>query len=219
MIAGFIINEAIQRINEPPTVASGTMMIITSIGLAANLLSAWALMKKTDVKDNINLKSAYLHIIGEALGSFGAIIAGYLMLVFDWYIANPIISILVSILVLKSAWGVLEKSIHILMEGTPPTINRTQIIEVLETIDGVTNVHDLHVWTITSGLDSLSCHLLVEDDKEEQEVLQKVINLILEKYKIEHTTIQIEKSYLQHTKFKVSDMIAPLPIINSFHCR
>lgn len=98
-------------------------------------------------------------------------------------------------------------------------MNRTQIIEMLENIDGVTNVHDLHVWTITSGLDSLSCHLLVEDDKEEQEVLQKVINLILEKYKIEHTTIQIEKSYLQHTKFKVSNMFAPFPIINSFHCR
>lgn len=124
-----------------------------------------------------------------------------------------------SILVFKSAWGVLEKSIHILMEGSPPTINRTQIIEMLENIDGVTNVHDLHVWTITSELDSLSCHLLVEDDEEEQEVLQTVINLILEKYKIEHTTIQIEKSYLQHTKFKVSDMCAPLPIINSFHCR
>lgn len=105
------------------------------------------------------------------------------------------------------------------MEVTPPTMNRTEIIKMLENIDGVTNVHDLHMWTITFGLDSLSCHLLVEDDKEEQEVLQKVINLILEKYKIEHTTIQIEKSYLQHTKSKVSNMFAPLPIINSFHCR
>jgi cobalt-zinc-cadmium efflux system protein len=95
------------------------------------------------------------------------------------------------------------KKYSYLNAGLPPKINRTQIIELLETIDGVTNVHDLHVWMITSGLNSLSCHLLVEDDKEEQEVLQKVINIISEKYKLEHTTIQIEKSYLKHTKFKV----------------
>lgn len=203
VIAGFIVFEAIQRINEPPTVASGTMIIIASIGLVANLLSAWSLLKKADVKDNINLKSAYLHIIGDALGSVGAIIAGFLMLVFDWYIADPIISILVALLVLKSAWGVLKQSIHILMEGSPPMMNRTEMIEMLGNIEGVKNVHDLHVWTITSGLDTLSCHVLIEDDRDEQEVLQKAINLIREKYKIEHTTIQIEKSNLQHNEFKV----------------
>ncbi|MFC6038593.1 hypothetical protein ACFPYN_03895 [Paenisporosarcina macmurdoensis] len=92
-------------------------------------------------------------------------------------------------------------------------MNRTQIIDMPENIDGVTNVHDLHVWTITSGFDSLSCHLLVEDDKEEQEVLQKVINIILEKHKIEHTTIQIEKAYLEHTEFKVKKMVAPFVFI------
>ncbi|WP_019414526.1 cation diffusion facilitator family transporter [Paenisporosarcina sp. TG20] len=203
VIAGFIIFEAIQRIDQPPSVASGTMMIIASIGLLANLLSAWTLLRKADVKDNINLKSAYLHIVGDALGSVGAIIAGFLMLVFDWYIADPLISVLVAILILKSAWGVLKQSIHILMEGSPPTINKIEVIELLEDINGVINAHDLHVWTITSGLDSLTCHLLIEDDKDEQEILQQAINLIRDKCKIEHTTIQVEKSVIQHSECKV----------------
>lgn len=203
VIAGFIVKEAIQRFNDPPTVASGTMIIIAFIGLAANLLSAVTLLKKADVKENINLKSAYIHIIGDALGSVGAIVAGLLMLLFDWYIADPIISVIVALLILKSAWGVLKQSIHILMEGSPVIINKEEVLAILENIEGVKNVHDLHIWTITSGLDTLSCHILIEDKKEEQEVLQQAINLIRDNYKIEHTTIQIEKSNLQHQELSI----------------
>lgn len=203
VIAGFIVKEAIQRFNDPPTVASGTMMIIAFIGLAANLLSAVTLLKKADVKENINLKSAYIHIIGDALGSVGAILAGLLMLLFDWYIADPIISVIVALLILKSAWGVLKQSIHVLMEGSPLMINKEEVLAILENIEGVKNVHDLHVWTITSGLDTLSCHILIEDKKDEQEVLQEAINLIRDNYKIEHTTIQIEKSNLQHQELSI----------------
>lgn len=203
VIAGFIVKEAIQRFNDPPTVASGTMIIIAFIGLAANLLSAVTLLKKADVKENINLKSAYIHIIGDALGSVGAIVAGLLMLLFDWYIADPIISVIVALLILKSAWGVLKQSIHILMEGSPVIINKEEVLTILENIEGVKNVHDLHIWTITSGLDTLSCHILIEDRKDEQEVLQQAINLIRDNYKIEHTTIQIEKSNLQHQELSI----------------
>jgi len=203
VIAGFIVKEAIQRFNDPPTVASGTMIIIAFIGLAANLLSAVTLLKKADVKENINLKSAYIHIIGDALGSIGAIVAGLLMLLFDWYIADPIISVIVALLILKSAWGVLKQSIHILMEGSPLMVNQEEVLAILENIKGVKNVHDLHIWTITSGLDTLSCHILIEDKKEEQEVLQQAINLIRDNYKIEHTTIQIEKSNLQHQELSI----------------
>ncbi|WP_318618144.1 cation diffusion facilitator family transporter [Sporosarcina sp. YIM B06819] len=203
VIAGFIVKEAIQRLNEPPTVASGTMMIIAFIGLAANLLSAMALQKKADVKGNINLKSAHIHIIGDALGSVGAILAGLLMLLFDWYIADPIISVIVALLILKSAWGVLKQSIHILMEGSPLMIKKEEVLAELENIEGVKNVHDLHIWTITSGLDMLSCHILIEEEKDEQEVLQQAINLIRDNYKIEHTTLQIEKSNLQHQELSI----------------
>ncbi len=203
VIAGFIVYEAFQRFFEPPTVASGTMMIIAGIGLFANILSAWSLISKGDVKNNVNLRSAYLHVLGDALGSVGAIIAGLLMLMFEWYIADPIISVVVAILILKSAWGVLTHSIHILMEGTPITIDQKEVKDTLEEIEGVIDVHDLHIWTITSGIDSLTCHILIKDDHDSQEILQQSIDKIRDKFKIEHTTIQIEKSSIEHGEMRV----------------
>ncbi|WP_099353873.1 cation diffusion facilitator family transporter [Fredinandcohnia onubensis] len=203
VIAGFIVYEAFQRFFEPPTVASGTMMIIAGIGLLANILSAWSLISKGDVKNNVNLRSAYLHVLGDALGSVGAIIAGLLMLMFEWYIADPIISVVVAILILKSAWGVLTHSIHILMEGTPITIDQKEVKATLEEIEGVIDVHDLHIWTITSGIDSLTCHILIKDDHDSQEILQQSIDKIRDKFKIEHTTIQIEKSSIEHGEMRV----------------
>ncbi|OBZ13736.1 cation diffusion facilitator family transporter [Bacillus sp. FJAT-26390] len=203
VIAAFIIAEAIKRFGEPPTVASGTMMIIAGIGLLANIASAWFLMRKGDVKDNLNVRSAYLHVLGDALGSVGAIIAGILMSLFSWYIADPIISVVVAILILKSAWGIIKSTVHILMEGTPANVDAGQVEETLLRIDGVKEVHDLHIWTITSGLDALSCHLVVEDNVDCQKVLQEAIQQIAADFHIEHTTFQIEKSELKHSAFKV----------------
>lgn len=203
LIAGFIVFEAVERFIEPPTVASGTMILIAAIGLIANLLSAFALMSKGDVKENVNLRSAYLHVIGDALGSVGAIIAGILMYLYNWYIADPIISVIVALLILKSAWGVIKVSIHILMEGTPIAIDQQGVKDVLESIEGVKNVHDLHIWTITSGLDSLSCHLLIDDEGDSQAILQEAIKRIESNFKILHTTIQIEKSELQHAETEI----------------
>lgn len=203
IIAGFIVWEAYHRFLEPPVVDSGTMMAIAAVGLLANLLSAWALMRKGDVKHNVNLRSAYLHVLGDALGSVGAILAGLVMYFFSWYLADPIISVIVSLLILRGAWGVIRHTVHILMEGTPITIDQEEVKQTLEEIDGVKDVHDLHIWTITSGLDSLSCHLLIDDDKDSQVILQQAINKIEEKFKILHTTIQVEKSELQHAEMKV----------------
>lgn len=150
------------------------------------------------MKDNVNLRSAYLHVLGDALGSVGAIIAGIVMYFFDWYVADPIISVVVALLILKGAWGIIKQTIHILMEGTPITIDQQEVKQTLEAIEGVINVHDFHVWTITSGLDLLTCHLLIEDNQDEQRILQQAIQQIEKQFKIMHTTIQIEKSDLQH---------------------
>ncbi|UFJ39254.1 cation diffusion facilitator family transporter [Brevibacillus humidisoli] len=203
LIAGFIVWEAYERFLEPPEVAGGTMMLIASVGLIANLISAFALMKKGDVKHNVNLRSAYLHVIGDALGSVGALLAGLLMYLFAWYWADPLISVLVALLILKGAWGVIKHTVHILMEGTPITVDQDEVKATLEAIDGVVNVHDLHIWTITSGLDSLSCHLLIEDKADSQEILQQAIDRIKQRFQIEHTTIQVEKSQLQHAETRV----------------
>lgn len=203
VIAGFIVWEAYGRLTNPPEVASGSMMLIALIGLTANIVSAWSLMKKGDVRHNVNLRSAYLHILGDALGSVGAIAAGSLMWAFSWYIADPIISVLVALLILKGAWGVIKQTIHILMEGTPSTINQAHVKQTLECIEGVINVHDLHIWTITSGLDSLSCHMLIEDHYDSQRVLQEAIHRIEQQFQIHHTTIQIENSLIDHREMKV----------------
>jgi len=203
VVAGFIIVEAYGRFFEPPAVASGSMMLIACIGLLANVVSAWFLMRKGDVKNNINLRSAYLHVLGDALGSVGAILAGLIMMLFGWYVADPIISVLVALLILRGAFGIIKHTVHVLMEGTPITINPSEVKGVLESIEGVNNVHDLHIWTITSGLDSLSCHLLIEDKEDHQRILQQAIHLIAEQFKIQHTTIQVETSAIVHDEMKV----------------
>ena len=203
VIAGFIMWEAFQRFFDPPEVSSLSMILVALVGLIANLVSAVVLLRKGDVRNNLNLRSAYLHVLGDALGSVGAVAAGLIMLAFGWYVADPIISVVVALLILKSAWGVIKHTVHILMEGTPPTVDQDEVRRTLTGIEGVDDVHDLHIWTITSGLDSLSCHLLVEDAANHQAILQRAISLIEEKFKIEHTTIQIECSAIRHPECKV----------------
>ncbi|OYD06268.1 cation diffusion facilitator family transporter [Paludifilum halophilum] len=203
VIAGFIIWEAVQRFIEPPRVAGGSMMVIALIGLVANLFSAWSLVSQGDVKGNVNLRSAYLHVIGDALGSIGAIVAGLMMMLFSWYLADPFISVLVALLILKSAWGVLRQTIHILMEGTPVAIDQKEVRKSLRNISGVSDVHDLHIWTITSGLDALSCHLVIEEDRDGQKILREALQKVEEEFHIRHTTIQIETSCLQYSQMIV----------------
>lgn len=203
VIAFFIAKEAIERFAAPPEVASGSMLLISAIGLIANLASAWILMKQADVKDNVNVRGAFLHIIGDALGSVGAITAALLMMAFGWDIADPIISIFVALLILKGAWGLVQQTVHILMEGTPAAINLDDLKQTLQNIEGVRDVHDLHVWTITSGLDSLSAHLLVETGLDEQTILQQAVHLVENKYGIHHCTIQVETCNLQHADLRV----------------
>ncbi|AFC33852.1 cation efflux transporter [Paenibacillus mucilaginosus 3016] len=203
LIAGWIIYEAYGRLLQPPEVASGAMMGIAAIGLGVNLVSAWALMRQGDVKGNVNLRSAYLHVLGDALGSLGAILAGAIMLLTGWYAADGIISVLVALLILRGAWDLIRRTLHILMEGTPAGCQPGQVKAALEELDGVIDVHDLHVWTITSGLDSLSCHLLMEDGRDSQELLQRAIRLIEDRFGISHVTIQVETSVNRHGELRV----------------
>ena len=197
-IAGFIVWEAYERFFAPPLVNSGYMIGIAGLGLLANLVSARILTGQGNMEQSINLRSAYLHILGDALGSVGAIIAGLLMYFFSWYWADPAISVIVALLILRSAWAVIDESVNILLEGTPPTINWEEVRGSLLTIDGVRAVHDLHIWTITSGLESLSCHLVIEADKDPQPILQAAICIIRDKFQINHTTIQIETADFTH---------------------
>ena len=192
VIAGLILFEAVHRLRAPEPVSSVYMMGIAVIGLLANLLSAWALLRQGDVKSNINMRSAYLHVLGDALGSVGAIVAGLLMYFWNWVMADPLISVLVAGLILKGAWGVVRQAVHILMEGTPANISPCQVREQLEQIDGVLNVHDLRIWTITSEIHSLCCHLLVDERADSQLVLQLANSHIRGDFGIRYATVQIE---------------------------
>ncbi|MBP1765267.1 MAG: zinc transporter ZitB [Firmicutes bacterium] len=190
LIAIAITWEAWYRLFEPPTVASAPMMGIAVIGLLANLASAWVLLRQGDVKDNLNLRSAYLHVLGDALGSVGAIIAGALMCFFGWYIADPIASVLVALLILKGAWGVVSQSVHILMEGAPAGADVQAIVAALESIEGVCNVHDVHVWTVTSGYDVFSGHIVVAKGTNIGQLIIKGSALLEKDFGIRHSTIQ-----------------------------
>ena len=202
LMAGYILWEAVERFREPAEVAGGLMTAVAAAGLAANLASAWFLMRMGDVKSNLNVRSAWLHVIGDALGSVGVIAAGVIISLTSWYWADPLISVLVTLLIMRGAWGVTRSAVHILMEGTPETIDAGKVRETLLSIDGVLDLHDLHIWTITSGLNALSCHLRVRDDENEQLVLQEAIRRIERVFHIRHATIQIEKSGFQHAELE-----------------
>lgn len=192
-----IIWEGYQRLFAPPEVSSLSMMGIAFLGLLANIAAAYTLMRG-DYEHNLNMRSALLHVLGDMLGSIGAIVAGFLMWKFGWYIADPIMSILVGVLIIISAWRVTKESVNVLMEGTPAKIDYHAVTESLRQIPGVCDVHDLHIWTVTSGFDSLTCHLLVEDQVSSFETLQEALHRLKNRFGISHATIQIENSRVHH---------------------
>ena len=196
VIALYIYYEAYQRLIAPPEVQSGIMLWIAIIGLLANLGSA-AILMRGDTKGNLNLRSAFLHVLGDMLGSVGAIIAGALIALFGWYIADPIISIIVATLVLISGWRVTKESVHVLTEGSPLHVDVAELSRNLYTINGVKGIHDLHVWTITSGLEALSCHIVIAPDKNVQEMLLACKRVIHERLGIDHVTLQFESEDLK----------------------
>ena len=192
LIALFIIIEAIERLREPHAVASLSMIAIATIGLLANLLSMYVLTKQGDVEGSVNLKSAYLHVLGDALGSIGAIIAGVIMLLTDWYYADPIISVIVAVIILRGAWRVLKQTLHILMEGAPTEVPYEEVKKHLLAIDGVKTVNQLNIWTLTSNQHALTTHLFISDEAQSQTVLQEATKQLQHHYDLSHLTIQIE---------------------------
>ncbi|NDV67628.1 cation diffusion facilitator family transporter [Dysgonomonas sp. 25] len=188
----FICIEAIERISTPPQVMGKGMMIISTIGLIINIIVAWILHSQASAKENLNVRSAFLHVIGDLLGSVGAIIAAVLIMCFGWYIADPIASILVSLLVLYSGWNVLKESVNILMESKPSEIDSEQVIEVLKSVKGVKDVHDLHIWMITPDFTSMTVHLQVDPQTDRDKILEEAKVLILKEFGLQHVTIQME---------------------------
>ncbi len=189
-ISVYIFWEAYHRFLAPPNV-DAAMIVIAIIGLIVNIIVAWILMKG-DTSENLNMRSAFLHVLGDMLGSVGAIVAGLLIVFFEWNMADPIASVLVAVLIIISGWRVTKDSIHILMEGKPHHINIQHVEKELLNLEGVTSIHDLHIWTITSDFPALSCHLTVKRNVDRDHLLQKASQLLREHFHLKHSTIQIE---------------------------
>ncbi|WP_188632823.1 cation diffusion facilitator family transporter [Lentibacillus kapialis] len=199
-ISLYIFFEAYKRFVNPPEVASAGMLIIATIGLIVNIVVAVVMMRGGDTEENLNLRAAFLHVLGDLLGSVGAIIAALLIMLFGFGWADPLASVLVALLVLISGWRVTKDAVHVLMEGTPKSVELDDIIQTIEALPEIVDIHDLHVWSITSGENALSCHAVVDGSlsvNESQQLLETIEHK-LEHKGIGHVTIQMESRDHQH---------------------
>jgi cobalt-zinc-cadmium efflux system protein len=190
LIGIYIFYEAYQRFLTPPEIKSIPMLAVATTGFIANIATAKILYNNRE--DSLNLRGAFLHVLGDTLGSAGAIIAGILMVTKQWYLADPIVSAIVGALVLYSSWELVAESVEVLLEGAPRHLKISQILGDLGSLVGVVSVHDLHVWSITSKVTAMSCHLVLRENENAGITLSESSRLMREKYGIEHTTIQIE---------------------------
>lgn len=200
-VALYIFYEALERFANPPEVATTGMLIISVIGLAVNILVAWIMMRGGDTQENLNMRGAYLHVLSDMLGSVGAITAALLMIFFGWGWADPAASVIVAVLVLRSGYFVTKAAVHVLMEGTPQNIDVDDILETINKTNGIQGIHDLHIWSITSGLNALSCHAVVDNRLTiaESEQMLHIIEHSLEHKGISHVTIQLETNAHKHS--------------------
>jgi cobalt-zinc-cadmium efflux system protein len=182
--------EAIQRIKHPEAVEFHGLLLVAGGGLVINLISAWLLHSASE--ENLNMRGAFLHVIGDMLGSVGAIIAGFIIWQWGWTIADPLISVVICLLILYSSWQLIRESVNILLEGTPPHINIRAVIDAMHTVPCVTDVHDLHVWTISSGKEALSAHVTLEPGASHRDTLDALQKRLRDEFNIGHLTIQIE---------------------------
>lgn len=190
VISLLISYEAFHRIKSPEKVEGLEMVLIATGGLAVNIISAWLLHSASE--ENLNMRGAFLHVIGDALGSVGAIIAGLVIIQWGWTIADPIISVVMCLLIIFSSWQLIRESVNILLEGTPSHINVRAVVTAMREERGVSDVHDLHVWTISSGKEALSAHVTLEQGISPRAALEALQARLRRDFNIGHLTIQIE---------------------------
>jgi cobalt-zinc-cadmium efflux system protein len=190
VISLWIFYEAYTRFAAPPLVKSFEMTLIAAGGLGINLVSAWLL--HGGHQHNLNMRGAWLHVMGDALGSLAAIIAGVLMYTLGWYQADPITSAVIGVIIIFSSWKLIRESVNVLLEGTPAHIDLGAVEEAILRTDGVDNVHDLHIWTITSGMEALSAHVIHRVEIKQAELLKELRAKLHDNFGIDHLTIQME---------------------------
>ena len=190
VLALMICYGAYERWLSPPVVRSGPMILVASGGLVVNLISAWILHSRDEV--DLNMRGAWLHVMGDALGSVAAIMAGVLMMAFGWYAADPVFSVLISLLIIWGSIRLIRESTNVLLEGAPAHINLAAVEDAILATNGVNDVHDLHVWTITSGRDALSAHVIHGHSISQPDLLKELRIKLHDRFGVDHLTIQME---------------------------
>jgi cobalt-zinc-cadmium efflux system protein len=190
VVMGFLFYKAYQRFHEPPEIHTALMTTIAVAGLAGNLVSMALLHRGSE--QSLNVKAAYLEVFSDTLGSLGVVLAGSLMAFTDWFWLDPLVSAAIGVLVLPRAIGILRQSAHVLLEGTPLEVDLAQVRRQLLGVPGVVELHDLHFWTLTSGVHSASVHIRAAHESPRGEVLRAVRRLLKESAGVDHSTIQVE---------------------------
>ena len=190
LISFFILYEAWQRFWQPPEVLGGPMLIVASIGLVVNLINMRLLASAAG--ESLNAKGAYLEVLSDMLGSVGVIAASLIVLKTGWYRADPIIGAAIGLFIVPRTWSLMKEATHILLEGVPERIDIAALESVMGRVSGVLAIHDLHVWTLTSGFDSLCAHIVIEDSARPDVVLNELEKLLKNDFALEHTTLQLE---------------------------
>ena len=200
LIVGIIFHEAYHRFLDPPEVRSLGMLVIAAVGLGVNVAAGFILRGSHDA--SLVMRGAFLHVLGDTLGSVGAVAAGVIMLLTGWYLADPIVSILIGLLILYTSWELIKESIDILMQSVPKEIDVSEVQRVMEQVDGVIKVHDLHVWSVTSGVFTLSAHAVIIPNGNPQVILDQIEDGLKTRFSIEHTTIQLEMENREEKEFQ-----------------
>lgn len=197
-VAGYVLFEAIQRFNQPPDIPGIPLMVTAVIGLVINLISFRLLMAGS--KESLNVKGAYLEVMADLLGSLGVIAAAIILLTTGWAYADPIIGVGIGLFILPRTFKLTRQALRILLEVAPPEIDMNVVRADVLSVDGVEDIHDLHVWTITSGMESASGHIVLSDSAEYGPVLDAVLAVLRDKHHIDHATIQCEPRDFDETQ-------------------
>jgi cobalt-zinc-cadmium efflux system protein len=192
VISVYIFYEAYQRFLAPPEVNSGILVGVGLVAFAINLITAWLI--KPESEHDLNMRSAFVHLMGDVLSTVGAVIAGVVIYFTNWNWLDPLVSVLIGFLILWNTWGILRETVEILLEATPQDVDLDHMVTEMKQLKGVLGVHDLHVWSLTQGLRSMSAHILTEDISiSAGKSIQAEINeLMARRYRITHATLQLE---------------------------
>lgn len=194
VVSAWILWEAMLRFRTPEPLRDGLMLGVAVGGLLVNVLSAWLLRPAAGT--SLNMRGAYLHVLGDLLGSVGTVAAAIVIRTTGWTLADPIASVIMTLLIVRGAWRLTRESVDVLLEATPAHIPLGGVRERLEAVPGVEGVHDLHVWTVTSGLVAMSAHAVVPDAAVGQVVLERM-HAAMREMGIEHVTVQLEQQHMR----------------------